>query len=119
MDNQYLRPQVRLSRINGNRFFRWDNDNRFTEVSRLLMTTSKDLIILDEDIASGPMVQLLGYRQQDERKYFRHEDTGQKNARTLLPEIHEDSDQKDGVTSIPETYREEDNGQKSREGVPI
>src|SRR3984957_13601380 len=67
IDDQCFRPRVQLSWINSHRFSRWDNDNHFSEVPRLLMTTSKDLM-MDEDIASGPTVRLLGYRQQDERK---------------------------------------------------
>ena len=121
MDDQCFRPRVRLSWINGHRFSRWDNDNHFSEVPRLLMTTSKDLM-MDEDIASGPTVRLLGYRQQDDRKDSCRRDTGQAIiTRTLPPEASEDSNQRDdpiAVTSVLETCREEANGQKSREGVP-
>jgi hypothetical protein len=116
MDNQCFRPRVRLSWINGHRYFRWDNDNHFSEVPKLLMATSKDLM-MDEDLASGPVVRLLGYQQQDERKDSCQRDTGQALiTRTLPPEAYEDSDQRDGpivVTSIPETCLED------QEGVPL
>lgn len=77
---------------------------------------------MDEDIASGPTVRLLGYRQQDGRKDSCQRDTGQAIiTRTLPPEASEDSNQRDDpivVTSVLETCREEANGQNSREGVP-
>jgi hypothetical protein len=124
-DDQCFRPRVRLSWINGHRFSRWDNDNHFSEVPRLLTTTSKALM-MDEDIASGPMVRLLGYRQQDERKDSCQRDTGQTLiTRPLPPEASEDSDRRDDpivVTSVPETCREEGNGllmDSERADVPV
>src|ERR1700735_4577824 len=89
------------------------------------ITTISKALMMDEDIASGPMVRLLSYRQQDERKDSCQRDTGQALiTRPLPPEASEDSERRDDpivVTSVPETCREEGNGllMDSERDVPV